>query len=58
MFRPSYQTEELAAYLKENVGIDAAVLASGKGVHEHQIIAYQRKLGLRPITTSKKRRKS
>lgn len=56
MFHPGYQTEELAAYLHENVGVDAAILAAETGVGRGQIMAFQRKLGLRKITGNHRRK--
>lgn len=44
-------TERVATYLRQNVGIDPAILAADLGLTPRFIISYQRKLGLRPFTT-------
>jgi hypothetical protein len=51
MFRPSYQTPEMDKHIRETVGIDPAILAAELGWHEGQVLAYQRQLGVRRITT-------
>ena len=48
--RPPMYTEERDAYLRENVGIDPAVLAEALGLHVRSIYVYQRKLGIRKCT--------
>lgn len=50
MFRPEYQDAKTATFLRENKGIDAALLANDLGVNAPCVRAYQRKLGLRKIT--------
>ncbi len=47
MFKQSYETTERDAYLIENQGIDAALLAADLGISEVRVQAYQRRLGLR-----------
>jgi hypothetical protein len=56
MFRPEYQTGELADYLRENTGVDPAILAADVGIGPGQVMAYQRKLGLRKISGTRPRR--
>lgn len=53
MFSPDYQDAKTAAFLRDNKGIDSALLAVDLGVSEPCIRAYQRKLGLRKITGNK-----
>jgi len=48
--RPPMYTKERDAYLRENVGIDPAVLAEALGLHVRSIYRYQRRLGLRKCT--------
>jgi hypothetical protein len=51
-YEPSrkWRTKKRDEFLRENVGIDTAILADGLGVSERFIISYQRKLGVRPFT--------
>lgn len=56
MFRPAYQTPELDAYLRETAAIDPSILAQDLGISAPIIRAYQRKLGVRPITGNPPRR--
>ena len=44
-------TDRVANYLRQNIGIDPAILAQDLGLSLRFIISYQRKLGLRPFTT-------
>jgi hypothetical protein len=58
MWRPEYQTAELAQHLRDTVGIDPAILAADlKGVSEPQIKSFQRRLGLRKLTDPRDYRK-
>lgn len=52
-----YETPELAALLREAQGVDPAMLAAHTGVCAPLIRAYQRKLGLRPISNPRHERK-
>ena len=57
LLRQPYRTAALADYLRENVGIDPAVLGMAWGLQACQIEAYQRELGLRKIAGHPPRRK-
>jgi hypothetical protein len=46
----------MSDYLKDNLGIDAAMLAIDLGVHQQHIESMQRRLKLRPISTWKGRK--
>jgi hypothetical protein len=48
--RKKWRSKKRDEFLRENVGIDPAVLADGLGVPERFVISYQRKLGVRPLT--------
>ncbi len=48
--RRKWRTKKRDEFLRENVGVDTAILADGLGVSERFIISYQRKLGVRPFT--------
>ncbi len=50
MFRPAYQTDELDAFLRQNRGVDPALLGAELGMSADRVMAYQRKIGLRRIT--------
>lgn len=52
-----YETPELAALLRESNGVDPTMLAADAGVCAPLIRAYQRKLGLRPISNPRQTRK-
>jgi hypothetical protein len=56
LFRPSYQTDELEDFLRENAGVEPALLAADTGVGRNHIRACQRRLGLRKITGNKPRK--
>lgn len=58
MFRPSYQTQELDAFLRDTVGIDPALIGIDAGMSANRVEAYQRQLGLRKITGNAPRRDS
>ena len=45
--RRKWRTKKRDEFIRENVGIDTAILADGLGVSERFIISYQRKLGVR-----------
>ena len=51
--RPKIYTAQRDQFLRENVGIDPAILAVTLGFTERYIISYQRKLGLRPFTSGR-----
>lgn len=55
IFKPAYQNPETDAFLRETVGVDPALLAADLGVSEIQVRAYQRRLGVRPLTGNKPR---
>jgi hypothetical protein len=48
--RKNWRTKKRDEFLRENVGIDPAILADGLGVSERFVISYQRKLGIRRLT--------
>lgn len=48
--RQKWRTAQRDQYLRDNQGIDAALLAVDLGVTQSFIEMYQRKLGLRPLT--------
>lgn len=48
----SYETPEREAYLRANVGVDVHLLAKDIGVDPKYVIAWQRRLGLRPCVPS------
>ena len=48
--RPRNRTIEREAYLRENVGIDPAILAADLGIQTSWVLAWQRKLGIRPFS--------
>lgn len=52
--RPAWQTPEREAYLRANVGIDAAILADALGIKELFVRNYQIKLGLRTCVPARK----
>lgn len=56
MFRPDYQTPELAEQLHTAAGVDPAIIAADVGIASHHVRAFQRKLGLRKITGNKARK--
>lgn len=49
--RPGF-TRERDEFLRENHGVDPAILADSLGVIERFVIGYQRKLGLRKCVAS------
>jgi len=51
--RKKWRTKKRDEFLRENVGIDPAILADGLGVSERFVISYQRKLGVRPQSWSR-----
>lgn len=58
LFRRSYESEETAKCVAENAFIDAAILRSelcARGLNTPAIEAYQRRLGVRRIASSKRR---
>jgi hypothetical protein len=57
MFRPDYQTPELATHLRQAAGVDPAIIAADTGVPQPFIKAFQRKLGLRKITGNHRKAK-
>jgi hypothetical protein len=48
-FRPSYQTVELDAFIRETAGVDPSILAQEIGLASPFVRAYQRQLGVRKI---------
>lgn len=56
MFRPDYQTPELAEQLRAATGVDPSVIAVEVGVCAPRVRAFQRKLGLRKITGNHRRK--
>ena len=48
--RQKWRTKARDEYLKENRGIDPAILADALAVSESFVKRYQRKLGIRPLT--------
>lgn len=52
--RPRMYTPERDAFLRENVGIDPAILAAELKVSTRFVYIYQRKLGLRRCTSHTK----
>ena len=55
--RRNYRSPANEAYLRENVGIDPAILAAALGIPTHFVVAYQRQLGLRKILNHTERRR-
>lgn len=47
IFRSSYQTKERDTFLRENAGVDSAILGEELGIGQNRVEAYQRKIGLR-----------
>ena len=47
--RPRNRTPECISYLRDNVGIDPAILAADLGIHINWVLAWQRQLGVRPF---------
>ena len=56
--RRNYHSAANEAYLRENVGIDPAILAAALGIPRHFVMAYQRQLGLRKILNHTDRRRT
>lgn len=50
IFKPAYQNPETDAFLRETVGVDAAILVADLHINASQIHAYQRRLGIRKLT--------
>ncbi len=50
--RHSRYTPERDAFLRDNANVDPAMLADSMGVTERWIINYQRKLGIRKLTST------
>ena len=48
--KKKWRTKERDEFIRENIGIDPAILADGLGLSERFVISYQRKLGLRALT--------
>ena len=48
--KKKWRTKKRDEFIRENVGIDPAILANGLGLSERFVISYQRKLGLRALT--------
>lgn len=55
MFRASYRTAQLDAFMRDTIGIDPAILTLETGLSAARIQAYQRQLGLRAITGNKRK---
>lgn len=53
----NYETPDLEKFLRDNQGIDVAILAAEIGIQESKLVAYQRRLGLRKIASWKDYRK-
>lgn len=51
--RPKHYTAERDRFLLANPNVDTAILADHLGLAERFIITYQRKLGIRPLTSNK-----
>jgi hypothetical protein len=51
--RPKYYTKERDEFLLANPKVDTAILAYHLGLAESFIITYQRKLGIRRLTSNK-----
>lgn len=52
LFARSYETPELAAHIRDNSFVDAAILAADLGIESlsaMSVEAYQRRLGIRKI---------
>ena len=50
LFKLEYENPKLAAHVRENACIDPAILAVEARISAPCIRAYQRRLGVRPIT--------
>jgi hypothetical protein len=50
-----WRTKKRDEFIRENIGIDPAILADGLGLSERFVITYQRKLGIRKLTGNKSR---
>jgi hypothetical protein len=48
--KKKWRTKKRDEFIRENVGIDPAILANGLGLSERFVISYQRKLGVRALT--------
>ena len=48
--RPPMYTAARDAFLRENIGIDPAILADAMNLHVRSVYRYQRRLGLRICT--------
>lgn len=58
MFSRAYESPELAMHIKECGGVDPAIISANLKVGHFNpwaVAAYQRRLGVRPITGGKKR---
>lgn len=56
LFRREYESAELAAHIRDNSFFDAAILAADLGIESlsaMSVEAYQRRLGVRPLTKNK-----
>jgi hypothetical protein len=49
--RPQYRTAKFDKFLRENVGVDPTLLAQEMKISVSCVLAYQRHLGLRRLTT-------
>ena len=48
--KKKWRTKKRDKFLRENVGIDPAILAYDLGASASFVMRYQRKLGVRPLT--------
>ena len=48
--RRKYETPEIEAYVRANIGVCPSLLAVELGMHEQQVMAYQRRIGVRQLT--------
>ena len=57
IFKVSYHSPEIEVFLRENVGVDAAILAEELHLCVDWVQAYQRRLGLRKCAGARTHRK-